>query len=222
MKVPIVAFILTVLIHSSALAQQDRLAIQVQTDAVRVTGASPGGEVVFFSIGRGTDGYTTLIRRVLEVRPDSDRDGEVVLRPSRGVLPRSIWVAIDATRGQTAIGAPERYRIKHAAGSRRLGRGAQTGLIDEFETPGGMVDVLYVHPIHGIWAGRIGDGQSEDHDGRADARLKIRLADLKTLSPGKERPADFAPGGVLVTIDRYTMQVFASRADSLLGDVGLP
>jgi len=71
--------------------------------------------------------------------------------------------------------------------------------------------MLYVHPGLGARFAYSEDGAPRDADGHADGFLTLSLGDAAVVPNAGNGPLKFAPGGVLVAVDRLSMQVVAGR-----------
>jgi hypothetical protein len=157
------------------------------------------------------------VRKNVAVLADDDHDGQVVLTVAPAVAWRSAWVVIDVTSGQFTVASPEGYRIRPLEFKRELKRGLKSNAIDEFSTDIGSLDALYFEPGKGAWVGHVDDGGTADGDLKQDGKTTVRLGEMTPLLTLTDRPSEFGAGGILVAIDIYSMQVFASKVDGLLG-----
>lgn len=201
---------------ASANAQQSGPEVAFTQTSVTAKGVVRGGPVIFFSVGLDSDGYGAILQRTAIVVNDDDRDGEVTLTVKPGVAWRSAWVIIDVTNGQFTVAGPAGYRMRSAKGRRQLQKGP-SGSLDEFLNDIGSIDAIYFQPGKGAWIGQVIDGDAHDGDHAQNGKTTLRLSDMTPLVVLGDKPKEFSPGGVLATIDFFTMQVFVSRVDSMIG-----
>jgi hypothetical protein len=204
-------------IATGTTAQETGPQVAIAQTSITAKGIVRGGQVVFFSVGLDSDGYGPILRKTAVVVTDDDRDGEVTLAVNPRIPFRSAWIVIDTTNGQFAVVGPHGYRMRPAQGRRQVQRGASSGLLDEFINDIGSIDAIYFHPGKGVWVGQVTDGRESDGDHLQNGKTTLRLADMTPLVVFGEKPKEFGPGGVIATIDYNTMQVFASRVDSMIG-----
>jgi hypothetical protein len=217
-RITILALCITVLFGAeAAIAQQGGPRVTFSKTTVTADGVEKGGSVIFFSMGLDSDGYGGIVRKNVAVRDDDDRDRQVVLTVEPAVAWRSVWVVIDVTNGQFTVASPEGYRIRPSEFRRELKRGSKSNALDEFSTDIGSLDALYFQPGKGAWVGHVDDGDAADGDLKQDGKTTLRLGEMTPLLTLADRPREFGPGGILVAIDIFSMQVFASKVDGLLG-----
>lgn len=203
--------VIALVIASSALAADvEAPAVQIEEKQVIASGVPAGSRVAFFSVGLGSDGYTSSVRRIAQVLPDDDRDGRVLLDVPGGVAWRSVWVVVDVGSGRYTIATPEGYATKIENRGKRFGRSRGVD-VDQLINAGGYADVLYIHPDGGVWLVRAEDGGAHDLDGGENGMTSVSLGDFQSLGTAAERPDGFTPGGVLITIDLSEMRTWVVR-----------
>jgi len=199
-----------------SLAQgQPDLTLTFGTNAVTADGITPGQAAVFFASGLAPDGAQQRIVRWKDVVSDDDRDGRVTLTLNDPVPLVTVWAVVDLTDGRYAVGSPEGFHAHLArlpAGAFRHGSGSSVVDLFGFDHP--VLDLLYVHPGRGAWTWIAVDGRLLDRDAGNGITL-IAAGDGTPLGDvhGKP-PSEFTPGGVLVAIDWYHMDVLATRLDA--------
>ena len=184
--------------------------ISFAPEAVTVSGLTPGGKVVWFSVAREIAERTATLVRREKIAADEDGDGAVTLELGRPVPFQSIWVAVDLATGASAVAVPEGYPLRlielpgHSAGR---GGGGQPDWVEDGR---GFVEILLVRPGEGggVWGATVGDGGEADDDGAYDGRLVVSLARLRGVgSISLAAPERFSPRDVLVIIDPNRMEV---------------
>lgn len=197
------------LLVSTANAQNrlSTLSVTFGPNEVRVTGAKEGARVVAFGIGLGTFNDAPLLTRHAQALADEDRDGTIAFRP-RSLPESSVWVAVDMETGEyvlaTPTGAvPTPLDLPPAAWH------AQRAHLDiRIE----YLEVLVVRPGVAAWTLRMGDGGSNDADGRPNGVLTFRLDRMKRLVGENDGPPVVIPRDLIVAIDPHTLQAFVSEA----------
>lgn len=178
-----------------------------EDEAVRVSGLTAGGKVVWFGVAREISARTATIVRRDEIAADEDKDGAVRFELDRPVPFQSIWVAVDLTTGAAGVAVPEGHPLRRIElPGRTAGHGS--GKPDWVEDDRGVVEILLVRPGEGAWGATVGDGGEADDDGAYDGRLMASLARLRRMEgTASEAPERFRPRDVLVIIDPNRMEV---------------
>jgi hypothetical protein len=185
-------------------------AIKFSGSRIQVTGVTPGGTVLIYGTAMLYENYGEVLHRYRQVVVDDAREGAVSWDIGRGIPPRGVWIAIDTSNGEIAVGAPG--QAVAAARPQAQSLRARSGTItDTFSFTYPFADVIYVHPGHGAWSFHGIDGAPFDRDPRAGVTA-VGLEDAISLLPnGEAKPAEFAAGGTLVAIDLSNFHVFAMR-----------
>lgn len=186
------------------------------TNNVTATGITPGKSAVFFASGLASDGAQQRVVRWAQVVSDDDRDGRVTLTTADPIPDVTIWVVADLTNGQFGVGAPSRFvpRVTRLVpGAFRRSNGSAAVTLFGFDHP--VLDLLYVHPGTGVWSWNAVDGGLLDRDAANGVTL-ISVADAKPLGGTGGKPSEFTPGGVLVAIDWYNMEVVSVHLDAAM------
>lgn len=180
---------------------------------VKASNVTPGAQVVFFAVGLVPMGWESMIVRWSQAVTDEDHDGSVTFDAGREIPCRSIWVAADATNGHYTVTAPPNCHLRRAALDPKSFRKNDKGDLELFLHARPYLDLLYIHPGKGVWAISAADSFPSDADGESNGVTAIALSKAKALA-GNGTAKDFVPGGVLVAIDLYTMDVVAERLDA--------
>ena len=128
-------------------------AVTVESNKVTVSNCRAGARIVLYGVQLAGDGYSSGSKVVTSILDDTDQDGQVVYNSTPQLGGRSVWIAIDATTGDYATGAPARYGV---APSERHGGFAKA---ESSNTPNAIVPsadisyVLYWQPGNGTWSG---------------------------------------------------------------------
>jgi hypothetical protein len=201
------------LFASSAFSQpgsQNDPVVTFSGSRVTASGITRGKEAVFFGIGfSASDGTSQLIRWKVVVS-DDDRDGTVSLDVGTIPLTGTVWAVVDLTNAQYAVAAAPNtsYGIARTP-QHPLRHGKGSAQIDQFVFDHPLLEMLYVHPGLGawVWSGRNG---ATDDATTAIGMTVASLADAKPIAAGREKaPKAFVPGGVIIAIDWYKVEVLA-------------
>jgi hypothetical protein len=179
---------------------------------VKASNITPGAQVVFFATGLVPTGYESSVQRWSQVVTDDDRDGAVTLDAGQKIPFKSIWVIADLTNGHFAVAAPPDAPLLQVAFDKRSLRKNDKGDLELFLHSAPFVDFLYVHPGKGAWKVYASDSHPSDADGQSNGVTGVALSNTEALA-GDPKPKDFVPGGILVAIDLYRLNVIAERLD---------
>lgn len=181
--------------------------------AVVVSGLTPQGQVVWFSVAKQIEGGMAHFVRREEVLPDADGDGAVRFELDRTVPLQSIWVAVDLATGAAAVGTPEGYTLRDASAPPGRGRGV-AGRPDWVEEGREILEMLVVRPGQGAWGMTLGDGGANDEDGRGDGRSTAALARMRAVGTSTANPAPlerFEPKDLVFAVDLDRMELLTER-----------
>jgi len=214
--------LLTLLVSWSAgpLAAATPLELTFEPGALVVSGLTPGGEALLFSIAREPRGYFTRVARRNEVLlADATGAARFELLSEAGEpaeLPlKAVWVAVDWTTGGIAASAtpgfPAEERGLPAGGLRRGSGNRVNRLVDRLES----AELVLVRPgvpeSRGIWGLSIMDGSVFDQDGSDDGALEAALDALIPLAESPPPPEEVVAGDVVILVDPQTLAFFAVR-----------
>lgn len=180
---------------------QSTLTFSWESSPPTVEGVVAGGSVAFLGVAREPLGDSQRVHRVGEVvRAGVGETKVAVPWPDSPVLSRSVWAAVDEATGAFVLSSPSLELIPNP--SVEPLRAGETRL----SLPDRWLEVLLVRPGAGHWRGTLGDGSSEDRDGRADGAIEL---DATSLSPLAGSPAltAWAAGDVLIAINLETLRV---------------
>ncbi len=190
----------------SAGAVSGQLLVTVEDGAVRVLGATPGGEVALLGIGRERFSQTSTRRFFHQAVLEAPELGEVELELDATIPKLSVWAVVDQVTGQLAISAPNGFSpgpIKSLVGRRDVGFVEVEALSEE-------VTLLLVRKGEGPW---LFVGARERNLGSATGahpKAGLQLVDFEVLTKSKSKPPmDLRTGDVLVAIDQATLEVSA-------------
>jgi len=208
------AICLVATIWASDAAAGSRPVVTVDTAKKQIIASelTPGTQVLIYGYGAGTTGYDRVFSEWHEIVSDSDNDGIVTYKSNEPIPWRSIWVAVDLRNAQFGIAAPAGYNIAVPTTTKVFKRDA-AGLLTQLASASPWLNAVYVHPGGGVWLMTADDGQPDDFDGRPDGFTTLALQSFKSLGVPGERPKEFVPGGVLIVIDPFRMQLYAVRLD---------
>ncbi|MGH2627335.1 MAG: hypothetical protein ACRDHY_11870 [Anaerolineales bacterium] len=179
--------------------------------AVVASGLTAGGQVAWFGVAREPVNFGAAVVRREALLADEDADGKVRFELDRAVPFRSIWVAVDLTSGESAIGTPAGYPLRplklgvNAFLSRGLGK------VDLFTESRDFLQVFVVRPKSGAWVLSAVDGSAEDQDGPANGSVTLDTLLLEPVGKSPPAPDGFAKDDVFVAIDPNRMEAVAVR-----------
>jgi hypothetical protein len=187
------------------------VAIELEGDSVRVTGATPGGKVVVFSVARETELHPVRVVRRDAIVPDTEGGGEITFELDREVPWQSVWVAVDLESGAFELATPQGFELREVpmpADAMRPAAGGVDSLADDRE----VLELLLVRPGLGAWGGIVGDGGVNDATGASNGRVALRLSRLSPVGDSPElTPQVFRPGDVVIGIDPRRLEIYAVR-----------
>ena len=180
---------------------------------VKASNVTPGTEVVFFAVGLAPMGWESKMVRWSQAVTDDDRDGVVSFDAGRDIPCRSIWVVADVRNGHFTVAAPPACHLRRKPFDKKSLRKNGKGELELFLHARPYLDLLYVHPGKGAWVISAADSHPTDADGESNGVTAIALSKARTLS-GNGPATDFAPGGIVVAVDLYMLDVVAERLDA--------
>jgi hypothetical protein len=195
---------------STAAAAPPELAVTFGSSTVSVRGIAPGATAVFFGIGVKRERYyDTQVR--WQGTEAADIVGAATFDAKQPIPEWSVWGVVDQTTGLYAIATPGKQGVNALDLSAAAFRSLTQGHNDGFAWDHPFLDLLYVHPGHGAWVWtHVGIGTALNRDGTNRA-TSVGAGDAKSLAGDTGHFDDFAPGGVLIAIDWYRMEVAAVR-----------
>lgn len=184
--------------------------LQFTTDAVLVSGATAGGEVVISGVVREPREFIGRIAGRETVLRDEDGDGVVSWELGAAVPVRSMWAAVDLATGEHALGTPGDYplRLLDAATTETGGPG---GLLSRVQVSRDFVHLLVVRPQVGAWLAQLFDGEDHDLDGAATLSVAAAVEDLQPLASSPAAPEELQADDVIVVFDPDAMAMSATR-----------
>jgi len=185
----------------AALAQP---ALSFEDQAVVVAGATPGGDVVLWTVYRERiAGVSTRLGRIDE-RVTADGAGAARLDLGRAVPELSVWAAVDLTTGRAVVATPGSFALTEIdPAGRRIDKA-----LGRLEVDRHGLEVLFVRPGVGSWRLGVYDGGPQDEDGAYDGTLRASLAALLPDSKSGNAPPKFQQGDVLVAVDPTDLHLF--------------
>lgn len=208
-------FIAIATVAAAAAPPENSPAIAFDGQHITVSGVTPGSDVVVFALALDPDGFESTVVRWAEIVSDTARTGSVVFDARRDIPRKSIWTAVDLSNGQYAMAAPPGHPLRKRPWPTKPFHADSAGHIDEFRADAPFVDMLYVHPGRGAWVHRAHDGDTTDADGKPNGLTTLHLSTARSLNALPNGP-ELLPGGVLIVIDFYHLNVAAARLDGAL------
>jgi hypothetical protein len=188
-------------------------ALSFEGKTVKASKVKPGGQVVFFAIGLVPTGWQSDIVRWAQVVTDDDHDGTVAYDAGREIPCKSIWVAAELPNGHFTVSAPPNCHLRQRALDWKSFKKSSKGNLELFLQSRPYLDLLYIDSHGGAWTISAADSYDSDADGESNGVTAVSLSNARSLT-GDAPPKDFAPGGIVVAIDLYTMDVVAERIDA--------
>lgn len=185
-------------------------------DAVEVSGATAGGDVVIFGIAREPREFIGRVVDRETVLRDDDGDGAVSWSLETGVPVRSMWAAVDLASGQWGLGTPGEYPLR-LLDTETSETEESDGQLNRLLVRRDFVEILLVRPQVGAWMAQLFDGDPLDRDGAATVSVLAAPADLQPLAASPKAPDILLPGDVIVVMDPDAMALSASRVPAAQG-----
>jgi hypothetical protein len=184
---------------------QTPFALGFEGQAVTAAGATPGGEVVFWSVYRARLARVSTRVGQLGDRATADSGGAARLDLGREVPGLSVWAAVDLASGRTALGSPGGFRWTEIdPKGRRIDKALGRLAVDRH-----ALSVLAVRPGAGSWQANVFDGGALDEDGAYDGSLRASLAAFLPDRKSGHAPPQFQTGDVVVAVDPDDLAAFA-------------
>ncbi len=180
---------------------------------VTATGITPGKAALFFATGRQKNGYDQTLIRYAHTVTDDDHDGAVTFDLGKPVPAMTVWVVVDINNGHYTLATPVVAIAEEVALPGNAFRRAHGGAaVDGFGYDHPTLELLYIHPGHGLWTWSAADGRALDRDGPNGVTL-INAADGKKVGGTTEDATEFALGGMMVAVDWYKMEYSVVHLD---------
>jgi hypothetical protein len=187
------------------------LQLSVAGSTVRIANVTSGGDVVLFSASLANDRGVLRQRSAADVLHDDDGDGVVTFQSATPIPLRSIWIAVDETNGQSAIGGRADYAPTILPFPQRLVKQDADGIIGIFGDERLAAEMVIVRPGKGAWRLVALDGETTDGDRQHDGRLSLAAADAQPLDAKSETPKRLKNGDVIAVIDPDRMECFVTE-----------
>jgi hypothetical protein len=182
------------------------LAITFGATSVDVTGATAGGDVVFFGVAhefsKSRQPVPQLIERAKIVTADANGSAHLAL--PEGVPLLAVWGVVDSVTGAYLIQATPGFPASKVDASTAV-KGDSNGQLKKLDWPYAELELLLVRPGSGLW--KLYAAKNADLDENRDPRGFIRV-DMKSFSPignSPSAPTHFERGDVLLIVDPGTM-----------------
>jgi hypothetical protein len=202
----------TPLLRAAEASAPPELLVTFESAAVLAAELTPGGDAVFWSVGREPLGYVQRVVRHQGVEV-IDALGEARFEPDTGaVLLKSLWAVADLSTGALAIGAPPGFVLREIPFPGNGFAVGAPGRVNRLRHPQSFVDLLVIRPGVGAWRLQAQDTGTADRDGEDDDQVMTDLEDLEPLAAGgPEPPERFARGDLVVVIDPLNLTYYATR-----------
>ncbi len=178
-----------------------------------VAQVTKGASTAWLAVVSEPSAYTPRTSEYARIIEDSDNDG-IVRFELDAPKPVAVWMVVDMTNGQHAIGAPagvilNRTTLRPSA-VRSRGNNTHSGLVFASEA---LTLCWVVRPGAGAWRMIAEDGDDEDTDGRPDGSVTSELRRFRAVGTSAGPPEDFAAGDIIVTISLDGLAVSELRVN---------
>jgi hypothetical protein len=168
--------------------------------------ATPGSTVYFASLSLKGGDYVITVEKPTG-QATADPIGVARFTLAEPVRNRSVWVVVDgATHGYTVASPPGMLLSEMTLPGNTLVT-ATGGLAVERAA----VDVFVIRAGGGIWAAYLRDGAAIDTDHATDGVVSADVSALDPDAPGTAPLAAFQPGDIVFSVDRNSLQYFATK-----------
>jgi hypothetical protein len=209
------AGIATPLFRAAEASAPPELLVSFEEAAVLAVELTPGGDVVFWSVGREPLGSVQRVVRHLGLAV-VDAQGEARFEPESGeVLLKSVWAVAEVATGAFAIAAPPGFVLREIPFPGNGFAVGAPGRVNRLRHPKSALDLLMIRPGVGAWRLRAHDTSAKDRDGEDDDQVLTDLDDLDDLEPfdpaGPEPPERYARDDLVLVVDPEDLTYYATR-----------
>jgi hypothetical protein len=205
--------VMPLVLGAECLAQQHAMTVRFDGSKLMIGGLTPGGRAVAFGVGLQPQGdYSQVVRRS-HVSEAAGVDGAITIDLGDAASPMTIWCIADATTAKYLIVSPRGDSIPFVPLPKSFLRKGAKGAVTQFSFDHMVIDALYLEPGRGAWTCSDTDGSSTDQDG-ANGLTTVDVGRCRSILASNDAPSELRPGGVLVAIDFYRMEVLATRLDT--------
>jgi hypothetical protein len=198
-----------------ASAVAEPLVISLSGNTVHIGGVTPNGQVALVSVMR--EASRTMLVRMTDVQEllTDHGTGAIDFDLGRPVPARSIWAAVDLSSGRYMVTTPAAFpRQELPFPAKVLKNTPAADTDDELLNDHFVLYMLWVHVSQGSQAGawftRVADGGSNDLDTGNDGRTLTRASQFEPLGASGAPPKKIKKDDVLVMLDPFEMQFFAT------------
>jgi hypothetical protein len=192
-------------LQTSRAMAETPFALGFEPRAATVSGATPGGEVVFWSVYRERLARVSTRVGRLGDRVTADASGAARVELGRDVPGLSVWAAVDLASGRTALASPGGFQWAEIdPKGRRIDKALERLAVDRHS-----LSVLVVRPGTGSWQLNVFDGGVLDEDGAYDGSLRASLSAFLPDRKSGHAPPQFQGGDVIVAVDPDDLAAFA-------------
>jgi hypothetical protein len=200
------AFALVVTLTTFSAAAADAPApihLSFAATTVSVTSITPGADVYLFSVAREPQGFYNTIAYRESLLHDTGKTGRVDYSLGQPVPFRSIWFAVDLTRGVATAATPPGYQTQAIDLDAKHLKQDIDGDIAAFYVDGAFVDVVVVRPGTGVWGATV--SMNTDNDERSNPHgVTISAAKLQgRVGTDSPPPTKLKKGDVVLLLNSY-------------------
>jgi hypothetical protein len=196
--------------------------ITLESDAVTVTGVTPGGSIAWILLTRQHYGYYPVTRYGAEILVDDDGDGALRIEPPDGIPAMALFLAVDLTTGEGSWLTPEGFEPRVLdLPSQALARGAG-GRLNRLTRAGSLYHAVWVRPgpEPGVWQLLADDGGEEDDDGATDGAVRFTVDRLRPVGDSSAAPEQPAAGDLLIVMEPRSFEVAVLALSATAGSGG--
>lgn len=192
------------------------LTVTVTARGLRIEGVTRGGRVAV--VGRMREASREMLVRMTEAHELLvDSGGGVVDYDLGRPLPmRSIWAVVDISTGRYAVVTPPEFPRQELPFPPTVIKNTPADDVDDqLLNDRFVIDMLWVHPGEnresGGWSARVADGGATDLDAKNDGKTLSGTSQFRPLGNGGAPPKKIKKGDILILIDPFEMQFFATE-----------
>lgn len=214
---PLVVLLATFLASSARAAEAPSpLTVTPTAQGLHIGGVSRNGSIAL--VGRMREASREMLVRMTEVHElllDSGT-GAIDYDLGRPLPLRSIWAVVDVASGRYAVVTPPDFPRQELPFPPTVVKNTPAeDLDDQLLNDRFVIDMLWVHPGEnkqgGAWSARVADGGATDLDAKNDGKTLSGASQFRALGTSSTPPKKIKKGDILIMIDPFEMQFFATE-----------
>lgn len=217
-RLPAILLVLVVWIQFSWLAVPaegqpvggETLSAELTATGARVSGVTPGGEVVIFGVWRQRHVYWSEVGRVDERVVDDDGDGEIEWDLGKPIPQAAALFAVDIASGEWASQAPQGFGLRALPQERWAMSPDGSSLQAEVK----RLHLLWIRPGSDAWAGAAMDGGLGDSSASSDGEVAVPIAEIPAIGghDALTSPEQLQSGDLLIAVDSASLRFLVYEA----------